>query len=109
MNKTKLVSQTDEIKENKYFGIFDPRGREIGAQIRTFDATFEPIPEGDAWYYHMEPGHYYALKVWATRDGKPFGAMQSTRFFKTIEERQGAIDKYLKYAQKRAGMTRRGM
>ena len=84
---------------------YDKFGREIGAQIRTFEVTFSPEkPTGETshCWYEIEPGDYYGLHVWATRNDKLYGPVQPDHYYKTIDDRNKAIEKYLTSAQKRA-------
>jgi len=84
------------------FGAKDKRGRKVGVRIKTFEVKFKASPDAKMWY-PIEPGYYYALNVWGTRDGKPFGPIQSTRYFPTIAKRDAALRTYLTGATKRAG------
>lgn len=77
--------------------------RRIGAKIWTFEIEFTPAPADDRRGWHNRvPGRYFGLLVSATRNGEPYGASQSERYFKTDGERDKAIAKYLKGARKRA-------
>lgn len=100
--KTQLKEEPINKLEVIDFGIQDARKRTIGAMLITWEADFiESEPPAFTWYT-LEPGHYYALRVHATRNGKSYGATQSNQYFKTAAERSTAIDKYLASAQQRA-------
>lgn len=97
---------TRKAKRVVRFGLLDKQGREIGARIVTFEVTFRPAPEDARSWQTVAPGHYYGLNVWATRNGVPFGAIQSDRYFSTIAARHKALVKYIADAKKRAAKKR---
>jgi len=86
------------------FGVLDERGRMIGAKIRTSEITRTKKRQTRCGFVCLESqlGFHYDFTPQATRDGKPFGASQSGYIFRTIEERDVAIKKYLESARKRA-------
>lgn len=93
---------TNKQVEHVAFEIADKRGRQIGARIETFEATFTEITDEGFSYYTQAPGHYFGFRPRATRNGEWFGASQRQRYFKTQQERAEAIAKYLADAKKRA-------
>jgi hypothetical protein len=100
--KSTITNQTKTQSEQINFGINDPRGREVGAKIRTWETDFEPIPLNFQSWHNIEPGHYFTLDVHATRNGVEYGAAQPYKYFKTPSERAKAIERYLTDAKKRA-------
>jgi hypothetical protein len=86
------------------FGVLDERGRMIGAKIRTSEITRtkKRMVEFGCMCLESQLGFHYEFIPQATRDGKPFGASQLGDIFRTIEERNVAIKKYLESARKRA-------
>ena len=105
----------DEIKRTNKgtvrhgFGITDSKGRSVGALliITTVEYaangyTFErPGPFGHLGL-EVEPGTYYVVQPWATRDGETFGATQPDRRFKTKAGRDAYVTEYLANAERRA-------
>lgn len=85
------------------FDFTDLKGRRIGYEIRLYEAQFVEIGEDHSgiFYKKMLPGYYFMFYPQATRDGKKYGACQQDRFFKTKEEREIAIKKYIESARKR--------
>jgi len=102
MNFTHEASRTEYTQEHHDFGNVDRFGRKIGAWIITYEIDFVQAPPESYSGYTIEAGHYFALRVSATRNGESYGASQPSGHFKTINERQIAINKYLASAQKRA-------
>lgn len=82
--------------------------RQIGARVERFMARFyEEEVERDSCrvsIIHLErrPGTYFAMRTSALRDGQEYGASQPDYFFETEAEREAAIARYLKGAEKRA-------
>jgi hypothetical protein len=102
--KSALTTRANDRKEIVNFGFTDNRNREIGAEISTYDAIFTELPETACVWHNLEPGYYYGLRCWATRNGRTYGAIQPNQFFRTIAERDNAIAKYLTSAKKRAAV-----
>jgi tRNA isopentenyl-2-thiomethyl-A-37 hydroxylase MiaE len=103
------AQKTDEINREVRlvnFGCLDRFNRSIGAQIITSEVDFVEVAEEAYLSWSHELGHYYQLNMWATRKDVPYGAIQPNKYFRTPEERQRAIDKYLVYAAKRAETIR---
>lgn len=96
------VRNDDLTTQVRDFGVIDMAGRPVGAIANLSTSTFAPVPAGRQWGRSMKPGTYFALKCWATRDGKEFGATQHTRYFETAELRERALTKYWAEAAKRA-------
>lgn len=84
------------------FGVEDSKGRAVGADVYIGEVSFSLAPDSDISYYTHAPGAYCYFRPEATRGGKAFGASQPERIFDTPEERDAAIDAYLKDARKRA-------
>lgn len=98
------------------FGVVDERGRRMGALIDFYEFDLVEVEEAEReartrssdvnlrcrGYFNAEPGHYFAYCPHATRNGRRFGALQATPWFKTEAEREAAVAKYLNGAQRRA-------
>lgn len=101
-----IKSQRGTVINNKvehyYFHATDRFNRRVGANINTYEVDFIATPDDAICGYGFEPGIYFGLHVWATRNSENYGAVQRDRYFKTAQERQAAIDKYLDGARKRA-------
>ena len=102
--------KTEEYQATEFilFDKTDSKNRLIGARINTCEVvTIEHDETTKGYYYNLEPNtRYYALNVHATRDNIGFGAIQSTRYFKSKAERSAAVEKYLTGARKRALVCR---
>ena len=80
----------------------DAKGRTIGAHIYRFDAEHVVSDDGLRNHYIFPAGRYFGFRPQATRNGVSYGAAQSMQLFSTIEEREDAVNAYLKGAMKRA-------
>lgn len=91
-------------KRHVDFGLVDLRGRRMGTNIYTYEETYEEISEDEELltYFHLAPGHYYFFDQNVTRNGEPYGGSSRRRAFKSPEEREVAIERYLADARKRA-------
>lgn len=94
--------QPNRLVKKYDFGVKDRLGRLIGAEITTCETTYRPAAPDANIGWPKEPGTYFTLIAQATRNGLSYGAGQGDRYFKTLEERNAAIDKYLKEANNRA-------
>lgn len=72
-------------ERQEQFGIYDSKGREIGARLMTWEADGR-----------------FALVVHATRNDLTFGATQPRRWFDSADDRAKAIERYLSDARRRA-------
>lgn len=90
----------DNTIEKVDFGYADSKDRQIGARISRFTVSY--APSGRNYGYLAIPGTYAGFQPHASRNGTPFGAIQSVRTFDTAEEREAAIRKYVAAATKRA-------
>lgn len=122
-------TQSTSTVEHHDFGVSDERGRKIGAfvsrctvtvaSVMRYDDTGEGVPAnlsmrdlwladhaGTAprkWSYHEEATEpAYGFSPHATRNGTPYAALQSWRWFSSEAEREAAVTAYLKSAHKRA-------
>lgn len=87
------------------FGLYDAKGREIGAMATLSRCEFTEISDEAAKlrpYYRIEPGGYLTFRPQAQRDGLSFGACQPVKYLKTEAERDEAIEAYFAGALKRA-------
>ena len=102
MKLSTLVLQDDPVFVKDNFGIYDIKGREIGAIYTIGQCEFveyDPVLHGHRASRTIEPGKYFFTNGQATRDGRAYGACQSSKFFKTIEEAQQEIARYLNAAK----------
>jgi hypothetical protein len=89
------------------FGLFDKKGREIGARV-TLQMREMVLVETNEEYrcgFSIEPGNYFTFTPSAARGGQSFGAFSGTRYFKSEAARSAAVAKYLAAAKKRAAKT----
>jgi len=100
--RTRCLHATDASVTDHTYPVTDAAGRAIGAKVSTWEATFGPSPPEDSSWWSLAPGHYFACRMQATRNGKPYGATQKAQYFTTPEARKAAIQKYLDAAAKRA-------
>lgn len=77
------------------FGVTDNRGRAIGARVELFTA-YKPSADGTTSI------PLWCFRPWAMRGGEVFGAVQRTREFANVTERDEAVKRYLDGARKRA-------
>lgn len=96
------ATYTEPVVTNRDFGVQDRFGRKIGAAAVTYETTYVELEDQTNGGYTQPAGHYFTFRPCATRNGIGYGASQGRHNFKTIEERQAAIDKYFAGAQKRA-------
>jgi len=80
------------------FEFRDAKGRQIGAQVATWNAVMEAREHGRST---LAPGPAFGLNVMQTRSGIPYGASQPDQWFATLAERDAAIAAYLDGARKR--------
>lgn len=100
--KAEITFRGEQTVVHTFSGKVDAKGRKMGTLVRTNEVTYAALPE-DApigSYYRMEPGHYYAVRIQAAKDGVAWGASQPSQFFKTEAERDAAIAKRLAKAAK---------
>ena len=78
--------------DDSFQEIKDKKNRVVGIMILRGTMTAKHAPkDAKAWHssHNVDgPGEYLRAYVQITRDGKPFGATQSTFFFKTYSERE---------------------
>ena len=82
------------------FGVFDGKGKEVGA--RAYSCTTEFVPNGQADGYVSVPGVYYFANVQMTRGGSDFGASHRAHRFDTAAERDTYIVKQMAVSRKNA-------
>ena len=102
---THLVPQGQPTWTLERFGIKDNKGRMIGSYYTIGQCEFVEYDSelhGRYGSYRIEPGNYYFTRVHAARDTDQYGACQSSKYFKTMEDAQNEIAKYLADAKKRA-------
>lgn len=98
------------------YGLVDYWGRAVGCRITTWESSYEVIERIGRWEFELfktreraeglkaqyEARGLFGLYAHQTRGGSDYGALNNTRYFKTREERDAAISKYLKQARKTA-------
>lgn len=108
------VLQNHYLKEDNQAQVWcytDRKGREIGARVTTYCIAYS-VDESD-WGSHStfaeaeDRARELAKKPWAfytraLRNGLAYGASGRDKYFATLEERDAAIAKYFKDAEKRA-------
>jgi hypothetical protein len=86
-------------------GAFDAKGRECGMVIQLLTVTVGAgAPAADApdqLETFVEPGRWLAANVQTARDGKPYGASQRSRYFRSEAERASYIRARVEQARKR--------
>lgn len=106
-NKIDRSSQTEAAKSAMGFGYFDKKGREIGMIAWVWEVDVRPAADEEYGRTDREVGHYFVASTQTTRGGEPFGATQSSHYFKTVEERDVYLARRwldsLKAAAKKAG------
>lgn len=105
-DRSVLVDYTEQRGErHESFGAYDEKGRAIGAYITTGVHEFRAVASDEdplRRFWRMPAGRYFHFTPHATRDQRPYGAMQSRAYFTTEAERDAAIAEYLASAKKRA-------
>jgi hypothetical protein len=89
------------------WAICDKYGREIGVRVSTFEVerTLEEQPQWGGYTYEdamdrIAKGDNFGAVVQPLRDGKKYQS-GNTLYFKTAEEREAYIQRYLKDSYKR--------
>jgi len=100
--KVQRISKTEMESEFIATGIADKQGRMIGAKISTWEETFQAVPDDVTSWYNLTPGTHLALRTMTTRNDRPFGAMQGTKYFMNRTERDAEIARYTAYTQRTA-------
>ncbi len=97
----KTETQSEEVIG---FGLFDSKGREIGARVTLQIREMVPVAADAPSYagFNIKPGTYFTFTPHAARGGEDFGAFSGTRYFKSEAARAAAVAKYLADAKKRA-------
>jgi len=97
-----LIPCEDHVYVTDNFGIYDLKGREIGAIYTISHCEFveyDPVAHKNYGSRAILPGKYFFTNAQAARDGYAYGACQPSKFFKTIEEAQREIARYLGVAK----------
>ena len=85
------------------FGVFDKRGREIGAEWMITAFEMLPVdPKASSFIMLPHGGTWYVVYKSATRGGKTYGASSQRMNFPTLAEAEDYLAKYLIDARKRA-------
>tara|TARA_R110002020_G_scaffold472424_1_gene700400 strand:+ start:42 stop:389 length:348 start_codon:yes stop_codon:yes gene_type:complete len=106
MRDTVIQSQTHISTQDHSFGVFDNRGRTVGAIIHIQQLEVAALERVNfQTFIDVECPANGVLFQWtpqATRGGGEFGACQHRRVCCTMEEVDAQIGKYLASAKKRA-------
>ena len=100
MSTTSIIY--NQVNAFKNFGIFDKRGREVGASVVTKEVKVYDEHDFQAGGCWLESGYYFVLGVGASRANCRFNSAWTTSAYATCDERDAALDKYLSGAYKRA-------
>lgn len=89
------------------FDARDSKGRVIGARASLWEVDFTLIPESEArdlrfGFVRHEPGHFFAFEPHALRDGAAYGSSHGYKTFSSREDRDVAVARYFREAEKRA-------
>lgn len=102
-------TQKVESREHVEFGVQDKAGREVGTFL-TIRKREHTADETACWLiakWMVDAGTVYGYDIHATRNGAEFGALNSTRWFATIDEAQSmgakAVERSRKVYQRRFG------
>lgn len=109
----RVFPDTDEGRIDRTFDAFDGKGRQFGAMVRKFTATYEaqtwenmwetPTMRASAAAMAAKVGRpHYGFRPHAMRGGQLYGASQMGREFDTVAERDAAIEAYFASAEKGA-------
>mgnify|MGYP003661457768 CR=1 FL=1 len=92
--------------DGRAFGLFDSKGREIGARSSISFEKLVPYVEGlHMWSTYRPALESYCLDVQATRGGKDYGPSFNRTHHLTLADAQKAKEAYFKSAAKRAQKT----
>lgn len=96
----------------KTFEARDQKGRKYGASAWCWSQVLTPVPQEEidrGWFGYIYEGEeelngttIFAYQPHGLRDGEYFGASQGTFYFRTIAERDAAVEKYFASSEKRA-------
>lgn len=101
--KAILKNQQKTFSEHFDFGETDSKGRKIGAVANTYEA--DVVDAGDSNYYYTSfdsEGHYFGVRVQATRNAKSFGASQPIKWFSSKAEALDHMAARISSSQKQA-------
>jgi len=91
---------TREADYSQSFGIYDAKGREVGA-----DAVIEKedrTPDESSSWLSKWVGTKWSCRIHATRDGTPFGAYVNPTYYDNLEEAEAGAEKKLRASRRRA-------
>ena len=100
MSSYQVTERIEEGKEQHGYGVFDKKGREVGAVIRYEVQVREPASWG--FTSDLTSGTVFYVNIKQTRSEKPFGSADVIYACRTEEERIAKVEKYLSSAKKRA-------
>ena len=77
-----------------HIGVNDMKGRAVGFITERFECDVIEVPEDTLswWTCFDAPGHYFCAAVQVTRSGTPYGATQTTHYFKNTTHREVWIE-----------------
>lgn len=86
------------------FGVYDSKGRAIGAEVTRSVRTY--VETKECYGSKLAPGSYYSVRIQLTKNREWFGATQKLQHFETEAERDAYITKRLAQMKKRAAKTK---
>lgn len=105
INRYRHCDVRDAATRHEAWGIFDAKGREYGMVIQTLAVMVSAGPPAldalDQRETYLEPGLWFSANVQTARGGKPYGASQSSRYFRREAERVAYIKARIEQAKKR--------
>lgn len=104
-HRTRPANETEHVNTTHGFGARDGKGRELGAAVSLYELDMVPQAPEATWSQVRAPGHYYVVRVQATRNGHHYGASNPEQYFTTEAARTAYVGKYLKGAAKRAQVS----
>lgn len=92
------------------FGLLDDRGRRIGIHVYTGEVITRERTGEDSTYLELpyRPGRLFVGRTWITRDGEPFGAVQSYQYYDDEYERDADLSRKVKSAKERMARKFKG-
>lgn len=101
--KAIIENRETTFSEHFDFGEHDSKGRKIGAIAATYEADIVEADNSNYYYTTFESaGHYYGVRVQATRNEKPFGSSQPIKWFSSKEEALDHMAARISNSQKQA-------
>lgn len=90
MSTNRVNITNADVKYIAFDNLTDDRGRPIGVSIARFESDFVDAPNGG---WDVPAGHYYLVRMHATRAGQPYGPLQMSLNFSDLDAREKYITK----------------